>query len=190
MLARTNPKIFWTTKYDNCLPDPPIKCRENQRCTLESIDKVKDNKKSFLIINRSPPGSGKSTLLVPIINLYNKGRPTYVCAGQGKTGVIQFMQALYSASIKFANIYIDSKKVLQTDYQFLANKSNCTVFIGTPDAITYALKLENLRDRDRDEKFSGWIIIDEPTYGADIIDSPACKQLMELINSIPTASKS
>lgn len=189
-LALSNPKIFWTTKYDMCLPNPPIRCRKNQQQTLNAIDEVKGNEDSFLIVNRSPPGSGKSTLLVPIIKMYNKNRTTYVCAGQGKTGVIQFMQALYAASIPFANIFIDSKKNLITDYQHsVKDKTKCNVFIGTPDAIIAALKLEKLRDTTREEKFSGWIIVDEPTYGADIADSPACNQLMELIHSIPENAK-
>ena len=188
-LAISNPKIFWKTSYDMCLPDPPIKCRKNQQETLDAIKSFID-KDNFLVVNKSPPGSGKSTLIVPIVKLYNNNNITYICAGQGKTGVIQFMQALYGASIPFANMYLDGKGNLAVDHNRLVkDKSKCKVYVGTPDSVTVALKNETLKNETRDEKFSGIVIVDEPTYGADIQNSPACDQLMKLIYNIPKSSR-
>ena len=175
-LAISRPAIIWRTQYDQCLASSPIRPRNNQRETIHKLQEYAANGDPFLLINRSPPGAGKSALLVPIakILLQKSGENLYVCAGQGWHGAVQFMQALYSASLSFAAVTVDNCE-LTIKKQYLNKCSTCRIFVGTTDAISMLLK-------PRDTK--GWVIIDEPTYGADIANSTACTEIMRMVSKL------
>jgi len=175
-LAVDCPSVIWRTRYDACLPEAPIRARQNQRESIEVLREYAKDGKTFVVLNRAPPGAGKSALLVPIAALLTRpGAPPdeelYVCAGQGRTGVIQFMQALYGASIPFAAVFVE-----QGDLQIVKQHSNrgavCRVFVGTADAVHRLMQ---------SPKRHGWLVIDEPTYGADVAGSAACRDIMTLL---------
>lgn len=171
-LAIHNPDIIWHTVYDACLIDAPIQARQNQRNTIDILRKLKHIELPFLLLNRAPPGAGKSALLVPIaMMLQSRADELYVCAGQGRAGVIQFMQALYGAGIPFASVFIE-EDTLHIVRQHSTRGVVCKVFVGTADAIHRLLRSSSRR---------GWVVIDEPTYGADIANSTACDDIMRLI---------
>jgi hypothetical protein len=185
-LAVMRPQVVWRTMYDNCLPTPPICARENQRNTMTALADYAARRVSFILLNRAPPGAGKSALLVPIARLLARpGTPDiekldlYVCAGQGLAGVIQFMQALYGAGIPFAAVCVEHEK-LQIVRQHSNRSGACRVFVGTADAICLLATQPTRR---------GWLIIDEPTYGADVAGSDTTAALMRLLAKLPAINR-
>ncbi len=188
-LAVVAPRVIWSTRYDDCLPDPPISARANQRLTMQHLQELVDLDTSFVLMNRAPPGAGKSALLVPISALISRpgvDRELYVCAGQGRAGVVQFAQALYSASVPFALAFIEHGKLVIVR-QHSSGDAPCKVFVGTADAIR-ALATQ-VAAPDTKAPRLGWVVIDEPTYGADIPGSEPCRELMRLVADLPPANR-
>ena len=182
-LAARCPRAIWYTAFDLCLPRPPIFTRENQRKTLEALVECAKDGDPFLLINRAPPGAGKSALLVPIAELlvgageHGTACELYVCAGQGAPGCVQFMQALYGASITFSYAYVQDAR-LQLRRQHRDRSGRSDIYVGTADAIHLLLTTHE------PEKRRGWLIVDEPTYGSDIEGSPACRETMRLLAAL------
>jgi len=247
-LATLAPRIVWSTRYDSCLTEAPIRARENQRRTIEVLHNLALSSEPFLFMNRAPPGAGKSTLLVPISALLvsmgrdesKDKRELYVCAGQGRFGVTQFAQAVYSAGIPFSIVYVEEGK-LEVRKQY-SNELPSRIFLGTADAICLLAKhsdniamadvldllrphpeisaadaipllkrsrrlnvpaaLELLREEVKNgsnknavdilKKKKGrtcWVVIDEPTYAADIAGSRPCREIMTLVASLPHVNR-
>ena len=182
-LAARRPQTIFYTAFDLCLPNSLIRTRANQRLTLEALVGFAGDHAPFLLINRAPPGAGKSALLVPIAELLagagERGEvcELYVCAGQGAPGCVQFMQALYGASISFTYAYVQDSR-LQVRRQHRDRSGRSDIYVGTADAIHLLLTTHE------PEKRRGWLIVDEPTYGSDIEGSPACRESMRLLAAL------
>lgn len=190
-LAVTAPRIIWSTRYDDCLTEAPIRARANQQESIQQLHGLAERDCPFLFMNRAPPGAGKSTLLTPISVLLTTSalipnasgastpRELYVCAGQGRFGVTQFAQALYSAGIPFSTAFIEYGKLVTVKQH--SNRDRVSrVFVGTADAIAV---LASQPER------VGWVVIDEPTYGADIPGSRPCREIMSLIAALPLVNR-
>jgi hypothetical protein len=174
--------VFGWTAWDRCLPESGVSARENQKATLVAVAQLVRTPEPFLVINRAAPGQGKSSLLPAIVNILvsaAEGRAApetlYVCAGQGFSGCLQFMQALYSASLTFSYVYLHKDEIRITQQHRLRGDS-CTIFVGTADALCQLLQL--------DEHRGGILLLDEPTYGADIPNSPAVRQTAALLAAL------
>lgn len=178
-LSLVCPRALWYTAYDPCLARPPVRTRSNQRATLEALFRLCADRAPFLLMNSSPPGSGKSALLAPIAERFARkdaeaGCELYICACQGPTGVSQFAQALIGASLTFSYVCLDAE-ALKISQQRRDQKSASAIYVGTPDAIERLL-LTHEPDQRR-----GLLVMDEPTYGADVPGSPAGRAAMRLL---------
>jgi len=179
-LAVHMPSVLWRTRYDGCLVRPPVRARESQRATMRVLQEFGQSGEPFLVLNRAPPGAGKSALLVPIAAyVISRGEELYVCAGQGCMGVLQFMQVIYGASIVFANVFMERGQVAIVR-QHSNKDAKCSVFIGTADGIGHLLATQSPA-----APRIGWLVIDEPTYGADLTGSPACQDITRLLACLP-----
>lgn len=206
-IAIAAPKIVWTTRYDDCLVAAPVSLRENQRATIAAIHRLRQTPGTFLLMNRAPPGAGKSALITPIAHMLDGNRKMdkevrklqkerrminrgidvvqeakeelYVCAGQGPGGVVQFAQALYGARVPFALVFCEDGKLEIVKQQSFGN-IEARVFVGTADAITLLASGHSRK---------GWVIIDEPTFGADVAGSRPCLELMRLLARLPRENR-
>lgn len=172
-LAKTSPSIIWKTKYDSCLTKKSIAPRENQRNTLSALMTLISADKSFIIRNHAPPGAGKSSLFVPIANLFNSNnkdslKSLYICAGQGIAGVMQIVQSFVDLDEPCHIISLASDAATNIITIGTHNQKN-RIYIGVASAIISVIRQED------------WLIMDEPTYGADMCAENMCAENMSLL---------
>ena len=187
-LARLCPRAVYYTIYDSCLPRSPVAARPAQVETLQALDRLLRGAQPFLLMNASPPGSGKSSLLAPVAKHFASEsfgvHALYVSAGQGATGTVQFMRALYAASLPFA--YVCREKTgLRLAQQHRDRTRAAAIYVGTPDAIE-ALVVAQYGPAGHARGRPSFLVMDEPNYGSDGgPDNPACRANMRLLACLP-----
>jgi hypothetical protein len=183
-LAVDCPSIIWSTQYDACLPETPIRARANQRETLQALHNFLALGGPFALVNLAPPGAGKSSIIVAVAAMITgPGAPPdeelYVCAGQGRSGSVQLMRSIYGGGTPFSTVFIE-KGELEIVRQHGNRGGVCRVFVGTADAILRLLQSPKRR---------GVVVIDEPTYGADIAGSEASRDIMRILAGLAPANR-
>jgi hypothetical protein len=186
-LAASNPDIIWGGPYDASMYAPAVQVREHQREFLRVFMGYIRDGGDFLLEGVAPPGSGKSVLAASLCRIVAQAAPgtkVYICAGQGRQGMSQFMGGLYGEMVHFAMSYMEGgrRKSVEQHSQGAPRKGRrsralekeavCSVFVGTPDAIASHLECHEGRPP--------ILIIDEVDYGS-FEAGRTCREIMALL---------
>jgi hypothetical protein len=192
LLIRDAPRLLIYTKFDKVIPSSGIKPRNNQ---IQLVKLTKENiQTGFFISLKAMLSSGKTTsatvCLSQIINDLNNDhnmiiRKQLIFTCNNNAVRLDVARIAYNAEIKFGIASIDSERGLRITNHFNTTESNRILIIASPEAARELLIEDYKRRKIYGESERYWLFLDEPTIGADNLNSQSLYENMSLFPYIP-----
>ncbi len=188
------PKLLTYTKFDNIIPTKGIAPRQNQ-CNL--METIKNNEKGYLIFYKAMIGSGKTTFVVALAEYLQCKNEQYKNSQQShkvkqlifccnlRSVKGQVAQICYNAGIKFGVAFIKNDMPKIVPHWNCKSVKEVLVIICSPSVASKILKINHNKMEKNGLDCSFVLFHDEPTQGADILNSGGLKQNAELMINMP-----
>ena len=188
------PRLLIYTKYDTLVPTIGIKPRKNQ---IDLVEKVKANiDRGFFISLKAMLSSGKTTAAVvclsEIIRLLNENDESkedrwqllFVCNNNNVR--LDAARIAWNGGIKFGNATLMSndQSVTIINHNHTTNLDRVLI-IAEPEAAQILLEKEIKDNKVYGKPGKIWLFLDEPTIGAENINSDSLKSNMSLLTKAP-----
>lgn len=178
-IANKKPKLIYTTKYDDVIPNITLKPYDTQ---VSLIDIVKNNMKNgFMVFYKTLPGLGKTSMILALCNFVKKEYPDkkviFCCSDILETVRMQVLRIMYNFKVKFGIGIGQSDNAYQIINSW-ACKNDAEREMIVADYITTYLLLEESKNNEY------IVFFDEPTINTHR-DSAMLNVLARILYNVP-----